>query len=108
MGITLFFVGFVTLALIAIWITYYVKGKRFALRDNLQKADCIVVLAGTRGNIKFLDGKIRTAVDLYHQGWAPYIICSGKFSVKVTETPNLIPLEEHQEAAMKGPAKRYR
>ncbi|MGA9174684.1 MAG: YdcF family protein, partial [Thermoactinomyces sp.] len=64
----------------------------------------MVVLAGTRGNIKFLDSKICTAVRLYHQGWAPYIICSGKFSAKVdgTEKPNLIPLEELQAAAVNG------
>lgn len=84
------------------WFVLYIKGRQFALRDRLRKADAIVVLAGTRGNIKFLDGKICTAVGLYHQGWAPYIICSGRFSVKVTETPNLIPLEELQVAAVNG------
>jgi len=90
------------LVLGAIWITFIWCGQQFALRDRLQKADAIVVLAGTRGNIKFLEGKIRTAVQLYQQGWAPYIICSGKFSVKVTETPTLIPLEELQTAADAG------
>lgn len=40
------------------------QGKRFARRNKLQKADAIVVLAGTRGNIKFLDSKIQTAVHL--------------------------------------------
>jgi len=60
------------------------------------------VLAGTRGNIKFLDGKIRTAVQLYRDGWASYIICTGKFSVKVTETPKLIPVEELQLAVAAG------
>ena len=102
MSFLLFFVCFLMLALIIIWTTYYVKGKRFALRDNLRKADAIVVLAGSRGNIKFLDGKICTSVNLFHQGWAPYIICSGKFSAKINDTPNLIPLEELQEAARKG------
>src|SRR5690606_41619851 len=100
MGMTLFSLGL--LALIIIWTAYYVKGKQFALRDQLRKADAIVVLAGSRGNIKFLDGKIRTAVRLYHQGWAPYIICSGKFSAKVTDKPNLIPMEELQEAVKQG------
>lgn len=38
------------------------------------------MLAGVRGNIKLLDGKIETAVQLYHRGGAPRIICSGKFS----------------------------
>jgi uncharacterized SAM-binding protein YcdF (DUF218 family) len=92
------------LCLLVAWFVFYMKGRRFALRNRLQKADAIVVLAGTRGNIKFLDSKISTAVSLYHQGWAPYIICSGKFSAKVdgTEKPNLIPLEELQAAAKNG------
>ncbi len=60
------------------------------------------MLAGTRGNINFLNGKIRTAVHLYQQGWAPYLIFTGKFSVKVTDTPTLFPLEELQRAAIQG------
>ncbi len=74
----------------------------FALRDRLCKADAIIVLAGTRGNLKFLQGKIRTAVRLYQEGWAPYIICSGKFSIKVTDVPTVIPLSVLQEAAAVG------
>lgn len=97
---TILFVGVVFLSFT--WIIFYRKGKRFALRDRLRRADAIVVLAGTRGNIKYLEGKIRTAVGLYQQGWAPYLICSGKFSVKVTDTPRLIPLEELQAAAAQG------
>ena len=84
--------------LILSWVVLFVRGRRFALRDRLQKADAIVVLAGTRGNINFLNGKIRTAVALYQQGWASSIICSGKFSVKVTQTPELIPLDVLQAA----------
>lgn len=84
------------------WLTLYIKGKQFALRNRLRKADAIVVLAGTRGNIQYLDGKICTAVHLYHQGWAPKIICSGKFSVKITDTPTLIPREELQLAVTNG------
>jgi uncharacterized SAM-binding protein YcdF (DUF218 family) len=98
----LLLVSFIMLLLLVTWFVFYMKGRRFALRNRLRKADAIVVLAGTRGNIKFLDSKICTAVSLYHQGWAPYIICSGRFSAKVTETPNLIPLEELQVAAMNG------
>ena len=60
------------------------------------------MLAGTRGNINFLNGKIRTAVHLYQQGWAPYLVFTGKFSVKVTDTPTLFPLEELQRAAIQG------
>lgn len=90
------------LSLLAAWIVFYIKGRRFAIRNRLRKADAIVVLAGTRGNIRFLDDKIRTAVNLYHQGWAPFLICSGRFSAKVTDTPNLIPLEELKVAAMNG------
>jgi uncharacterized SAM-binding protein YcdF (DUF218 family) len=78
------------------------KGKQFALRDHLRKADAIIVLAGTRGNINFLNGKICTAVRLYQQGWAPRLIFTGKFSAKVTETPTLFPLEELKQAAAQG------
>ena len=74
----------------------------FARRDRLRRADAIIVLAGTRGNICFLDGKICTAVHLHQQGWAPYIICSGRFSAKVTDTPTLLPLEELQLAVTQG------
>jgi len=84
------------------WIAFSIKGSRFARRDRLGKADAIIVLAGTRGNIRFLDGKIFTAVHLHQQGWAPYILCSGKFSAKVTDTPTLIPLEELRLAVTQG------
>lgn len=86
----------------AIWMAFYVRGSRFARRDRLRRADAIVVLAGTRGNIRFLDGKIRTAVHLHQQGWAPYIICSGRFSAKVNNTPTLLPHEELELAATQG------
>jgi uncharacterized SAM-binding protein YcdF (DUF218 family) len=100
--ISLGLLGLCIVVVSGIWWFLMMRGKRFALRDRLQKADAIVVLAGTRGNIRFLDGKIRTAVRLYQQGWAPLIICSGRFSVKVTETPQLIPLEELHEAVACG------
>jgi len=93
--------GLVAITLFA-WSTFYVRGRRFARRDRLRKADAIIVLAGTRGNIRFLDGKIKTAVRLYHQGWAPFIMCCGRFSAKVTDTPTLIPLEELQLAVTEG------
>ena len=93
----------VLLALLCMyWLRLYLRGKRFALRDRLRKADAIVVLAGTRGKISFLDGKIATAAKLYHEGWAPLIIGSGKFSVKVTETPERISQEELQCAVTRG------
>lgn len=84
------------------WVAFYVRGRRFARRDRLRQADAIIVLAGTRGNIHFLDGKIETAVRLYQQGWAPYIICSGRFSAKVTDTPTLIPVGELRLAVIEG------
>jgi uncharacterized SAM-binding protein YcdF (DUF218 family) len=84
------------------WIIYYRRGKQYALRDRLRKADAIIVLAGTRGNLAFLHGKIRTAVTLFQQGWAPCIIFVGKFSRMVTDTPTLMPLEELQQAAAQG------
>lgn len=94
---------FITFGLLIIsWLSFYIKGKRFALRSRLRKADAIIVLAGTRGNLKFIDSKISTAVHLYHKEWAPYIICSGRFSAKVASSkePNLITLVELQEAVM--------
>lgn len=93
--------GLTSISLLA-WLTFYVRGSTFARRDRLRHADAIIVLAGTRGNIRYLDGKIRTAVRLYQQGWAPRIICSGRFSAKVTNTPKLIPLEELQRAVAEG------
>ncbi|MDQ0418002.1 uncharacterized SAM-binding protein YcdF (DUF218 family) [Croceifilum oryzae] len=100
---TLFFIVGLVIITTILWVILYIKGKRFALRNQLQKSDAIVVLAGTRGNIEFLNSKIYTAVQLYRKGWAPYIICSGKFSAKVdSHYPNLIPLEEIQEAVTNG------
>src|SRR5436305_10503878 len=100
LGRTLMAIGIRILILVPLltWISFYLRGKQFALRDRLRKADAIVVLAGTRGNINFLTGKIRTAVCLYQERWAPFIICTGKFSLKVTQTPTLIPVEELQVA----------
>jgi uncharacterized SAM-binding protein YcdF (DUF218 family) len=86
----------------ATWLALYLQGKRFALRDRLQHADAIVALAGTRGNIKFLDGKTDTAVRLYRAGWAPMLLFAGRFSAKVTDTPQLIPREELELAAVAG------
>lgn len=87
---------------LAIWTAFYMRGSRFALRDQLGKADAIVVLAGTRGNIKFLDGKIATAVRLHQQGWAPHIICCGRFSAKTLETFTPLPVEDLQLAVVHG------
>jgi predicted permease len=91
----------IVLLLILCWSIFYIKGKRFALRNRLHKADAIVALAGTRGNIKFLASKIQTAIYLYRKQWAPYIVCSGRFSAKVAGSgePNLIPLGDLQAAA---------
>lgn len=104
LGNTLARIGIRVLILVPLltWIYFYLRGKQFALRDHLHKADAIIVLAGTRGNINFLNGKIRTAVHLYQQGWAPHLIFTGKFSAKVTDTPTLFPIEELQRAASQG------
>ena len=98
----LLLVGLLVLAGLAVELAFFVQGRQFALRDSLQKADTIVVLAGTRGNIKYLQGKIRTAARLYKQGWAPRIICSGAFSVKITDTPTPFTVDELQEAVNSG------
>ncbi len=81
---------------------FITQGRRFALRDRLHKADAIVVLAGTRGNLAYLQGKIQTAATLYRQGWAPFLICCGAFSVKLTDTPTLFTEEELQHAVETG------
>lgn len=96
------FLSLVTAIPLVAWVALYIKGRQFALRNRLRKADAIVVLAGTRGSIGFLHGKICTAAHLYQQGWAAQIICTGKFSMKVTEDPTLIPLKELQTAAING------
>ncbi len=104
LGRTLTSIGIRVLILVPLLtcIYFYIRGKQFALRDRLHKADAIIVLAGTRGNINFLNGKIRTAVRLYQKGWAPHLIFTGKFSAKVTDTPTLFPIEELQRAAAQG------
>jgi uncharacterized SAM-binding protein YcdF (DUF218 family) len=91
-----------TWMIILAWMLLFVRGKQFAIRNRLRKADAIIVLAGTRGNIQFLNGKICTGVHLYYQGWASYLIASGKFSLKITESPVLIPLAELEKAASEG------
>lgn len=82
----------------------YRRGRQFALRDSLRKSDAIVAVAGTRGNIKFLDGKVRTAVALYHAGWAPLVIFTGRFSMNVPgrAVTELIPRDELEQAAQQG------
>jgi uncharacterized SAM-binding protein YcdF (DUF218 family) len=97
-----FISGSLIVTSLLLWLALVRRGRQFALRNTLEKVDAIVVVAGTRGNINFLEGKIRTAVQLYKQGWAPTLICVGKFSVKVTENPRLIQLEEVQMAVAAG------
>jgi uncharacterized SAM-binding protein YcdF (DUF218 family) len=101
---TLTSVGIRVLILVPLltWLVFYLRGKQFALRDQLSKADAIVVLAGTRRNIHFLNGKIHTGVDLYRNGWATSLIFTGKFSAKVTDTPTLFSEEELRQAAAQG------
>ncbi|WP_165423774.1 YdcF family protein [Ktedonosporobacter rubrisoli] len=91
-------IGSAILVPLLLWLIFFLKGKQFALKDRLRKADALVVLTGTRGNIKFLEGKIRTAANLYKKGWAPILIASGKFSAKSTDKATLVPLEELQAA----------
>jgi uncharacterized SAM-binding protein YcdF (DUF218 family) len=83
-------------------LRYYQLGRKVALRDPLRKADAIVAVAGTRGDIQYLEAKVRTAVRLYKDGWAPIIIFSGRFSRKVNGSPRLIPVSELRAAAAAG------
>ena len=84
------------------WIILIIRGSRFALRDRLKKADAVVVLAGTRGNLKYLNGKIKTAATLYQQNWADTLIVSGRFSIDTDHPQKTIPIAELQEAAKQG------
>lgn len=86
----------------AVWAACYWQGRRFALRDPLQHADAIVSLAGNLGNMAFLDGKVDTAVRLYHEGWAPIILLAGRFSHQATDTPRLMPRVELEAAVRAG------
>jgi uncharacterized SAM-binding protein YcdF (DUF218 family) len=83
----------------AVWSALYLQGRRFALRDRLQRADAIVAVAGTVGNIEFLDGKTDTATHLYHEGWAPIILFAGRFSHAVaSHAPRLMSSAELESA----------
>jgi uncharacterized SAM-binding protein YcdF (DUF218 family) len=96
--------GFVVGGGVGWWLWYwYKRGKQFALRDRLVPADAIVVVAGTRGNLDFLHGKIKTAVKLFQKGYATYIIASGRFSVAVGGHPQQrISEDEIKEAVAQG------
>lgn len=96
--------GALILMPIAAWRFLYKRGQQFALRDALRTSDAIVAVAGTRGNIKFLDGKVQTAVALYHAGWAPLLIFTGRFSKSVPgrAASELIPRNELEQAAKQG------
>ena len=85
-----------------IWLYLYYYGRRYALRDRLRKADAIVALAGTLGDIRYLDSKVDTAVRLYHENWAPLIIFAGRFSHQATDTPQLISAAELEAAVRAG------
>src|SRR5262245_39030546 len=85
-------------AALAAFVSLYRTGQRVALRDPLRPADVIVAVAGTRGNIAYLDAKVHTAVRLYQDGWAPRILFSGRFSRKVGEHFAPIPVDELEQA----------
>ena len=97
-------IGLVALAgaALAAYVLLYRLGQRVALRDPLRPADVIVAVAGTRGNLAYLDAKIRTAVRLYSDGWAPSILFSGRFSRKVGDQFAPIPVDELEEAVAHG------
>jgi uncharacterized SAM-binding protein YcdF (DUF218 family) len=91
-------IGALVGAALAAYVSLHRIGQRVALRDPLRPADVIVAVAGTRGNIAYLDAKIRTAVRLYSDGWAPCILFSGRFSRKVGDRFKPIPLDELEQA----------
>jgi uncharacterized SAM-binding protein YcdF (DUF218 family) len=89
--------------LTAAWIALYLQGRRFALRDQLRRASAIVSVAGTLGNIEFLDGKVDTAVRLYSEGWAPIILFAGRFSHAVAgHSPDFMSPAELENAVRAG------
>ncbi len=69
--------------IIIIWLILFFLGKFFVPRNQLQKTDAIICLAGTRGNINILHERIEKAVELYKQGWSKIIIMTSMFSKKV-------------------------
>jgi uncharacterized SAM-binding protein YcdF (DUF218 family) len=89
-------------AALAAYVSLYRIGQLVALRDPLRPADVIVAVAGTRGNLAYLDAKIRTAVRLYSDGWAPRILFSGRFSRKVGEHFTPIPVDKLEQAVAQG------
>jgi uncharacterized SAM-binding protein YcdF (DUF218 family) len=96
-------VGAGTGLLAVAWIAFYLQGKRYALRDQLRRADAIIAIAGTVGNIEFIDGKTDTAIRLYREGWAPIVFFAGRFSHRVAGVePHLIPLAELDSAVRAG------
>jgi uncharacterized SAM-binding protein YcdF (DUF218 family) len=95
-------IGALAGAALAAYVSLYRIGQRVALRDPLRPADVIVAVAGTRGNLAYLDAKIRTAVRLYCDGWAPRILFSGRFSRKVGDHFAPIPVDELEEAVAHG------
>ncbi len=86
---------------LAVWGAFYLQGRRYALRDHLLRADAIVSIAGTLGNINFIDGKADTAARLYHEGWAPLILFAGRWSHRAGQRESRLMSELELEAAVR-------
>jgi hypothetical protein len=78
-------IGFLALMPMIAWLLLFVRGKQFAVRNRLRKADANIILAGTRDNVAFLHGKICTGVLLSLQGWTPYLIASENLAYPISQ-----------------------
>src|SRR5437763_865110 len=47
-------ISFLALMPIIAWMILFVRGKQFAVRNRLRKADAIIILEGTRGNAEYV------------------------------------------------------
>ncbi len=60
-------------------------GRFLIVRDRLDRADVIIVLAGGRG-----DERVRQAAELYHQGYAPLVLLSGGEEMAGISVPDIL------------------
>lgn len=70
--LTKFFLGIVFLAAVLIFAAPLLIGWYLSPQDEIKKSDVIVAVSGGDN-----DARIKKAVRLYREGWAPYIIYSG-------------------------------
>src|SRR3989344_1843468 len=85
--------GLISIAVILYWlkVPHLLIGRYLAPSDNLSRADAIVVVSGD-------SDRMRQAIDLYKQGYAPKLILSGAARDGITSNA----LAMHIEASQSG------